>query len=167
MNLYIFNAARRAAVYGIGTFSDELVHALRDSNITVSVINIRQDTPCFKIEEINGISYWHVPKPQSEQPVNDFDDQSDYYYLNIIYLFQLYIKDKSDLIFHLNYYFSIAFIEALKKNFNCRIVTTVHYLRWCFNLLGNMKRFRKIMASDQTVQDDIYHCRHGAYAFFS
>ena len=45
MNLYIFNETRRGAIFGIGTYIRELVIALKDSDIHISIINLMSDKP--------------------------------------------------------------------------------------------------------------------------
>lgn len=100
MNLYIFHTSSEAAVYGIGTYIRELTTALRHSKIKVCVVNLRAHVPQMQMEETSdGIKRWYFPEP-IEQMATDL--LNDLYYKNIVYLLQLYIEDKSNLIFHLN-----------------------------------------------------------------
>ena len=154
MNLYVINESRRAAVYGIGTYIRELIAALRQSNIKVCVVNLISDKPQINKEEINGIRHWYFPSPIWEQRTIEDQKQSELYYRNIVYLLQLYIEDKKNLIFHLNYNQSRKLAEELKRAFYCRIVTTIHSFDWCFNLLGNVTHFRKILTDPEVDQDD-------------
>ena len=63
MNLYIFNETRRGAIFGIGTYIRELVIALKDSDIHISIINLMSDKPQIQIDNIDGINYWYFPNP--------------------------------------------------------------------------------------------------------
>lgn len=152
MNLYIFNEIRLGAVYGVGTYIRELTAALKKSDINVCVVNLNSEKPQIKSEETDGIRHLYFPSPV--QWSNDLQEQWDLYHRNIVYLLQLHIRDKKNLIFHLNYNQKSGLAEELKETFDCRIVLTVHYLDWCFKLSGNLTRFRKILETRQTIQDD-------------
>ncbi|MDR2919142.1 MAG: TIGR04157 family glycosyltransferase [Tannerella sp.] len=150
MNLYIFHTSSEAAVYGIGTYIRELTTALRHSKIKVCVINLRAHISQIRIEETSdGIKRWYFPEPMEQLAT---DHLSDLYYRNIVYLLQLYIEDKSNLIFHLNANQSSKFAEELKKVFDCKIVLTIHYFDWCFKLSGNLTHFRQLWETQQVVQ---------------
>lgn len=150
MNLYIFHTSSEAAVYGIGTYIRELATALRHSKIKVCVVNLRAHISQMRMEETSdGVKRWYFPEP-IEQMVTDH--LSDLYYRNIVYLLQLYIEDKSNLIFHLNANQSSKFAKELKKAFDCKIVLTIHYFDWCFKLSGNLIHFRQLWKKQQTVQ---------------
>ena len=45
MNLYIFNQTRRGAVFGVGTYINELVVALKDHDINICVVNLISEKP--------------------------------------------------------------------------------------------------------------------------
>ena len=103
MNLYIFNETCHAAIYGIGTCIRELTAVLKDSDINICVVNLMSDKPQVLKEEIDGIRHWHFPAFVPEQRTTDHQKQLELYHRNIVYLLQLHILDKKDLIFHLNY----------------------------------------------------------------
>ena len=145
MNLYIFNESSRAAVYGIGTYIHELRATLKQSHIQVNVVYLRYDKPQFQIEEIEDVKNWYFPAPVRELRSTDFTKQSELYYRNIVYLLRLHIEDKNDLIFHLNYNQSGKLADTLKKAFDCKIVTVVHYSNWSFSVHDNLPRLRTIL----------------------
>lgn len=153
MNLYIFNECNLAGVYGIGTYIRELSVALKNSDINLCVVNLNSDEPQIKYEEIDGILHLHFPSPI--QWNKDIHTQWDLYHRNILYWLQLHIKDKKNLIFHLNYNQKSGFVTELKKAFNCKIVLTVHCLGWCFRLSGNLTRFRRILEMRQSFENEI------------
>lgn len=69
-----------------------------------------------------GDKRWHkamvFPEP-IEQMATDL--LNDLYYKNIVYLLQLYIEDKSNLIFHLNANHSSKFAKELKRRLIARL----------------------------------------------
>ena len=150
MNLYIFHTSSEAAVYGIGTYIRELATALHHSKIKVCVVNLRAHIHQMRMEETSdGVKRWYFPESIEQM---ETDHLSDLYYRNIVYLLQLYIEDKSNLIFHLNANQSSKFAKELKKAFDCKIVLTIHYFDWCFKLSGNLIHFRQLWKTQQTVQ---------------
>jgi len=154
MNLYIFNKSGKAAVFGIGTYIRELKETLGHSDINVCIVNLYSQESQIKFEQINSIRYWYFPAPILEQRSIDNQRQMELYYRNIVFLLQLHIDDKIDLIFHLNYMDSKPLADALKTVFNCKIVTVVHYLDWCFSLSGNVSRFSEILTSEEIDSND-------------
>jgi len=162
MNLYIFNETRYGAIYGVGTYIRELTATLKNSDINICMIHLFSDRTKIYAEEIDGIKYWFFPAPLSGQ--QQHQEQWEIYHRNIVYLLQLHIQDKKNLIFHLNYNQKGQLAEELKKVFDCKIVVTVHYLSWCLKLSGNVTRFRKILASEVNVQlDDVTNTIEESY----
>lgn len=152
MNLYIFNETRQGSVFGVGTYIRELTASLKNSDIRVCVVNINTSYPQIKTEETDGILNLYFPSPI--QWSKELPEQWDLYHRNVVYWLQLHIKDKKNLIFHLNYNQKKGLAIELKKAFNCKVVSTVHYLDWCFKLLGNVTRFRKILETPPTIQEN-------------
>lgn len=145
MNLYIFNETRRGAVYGVGTYIRELVAALKSSDVNVCVVNLTSEKPQIQTEDIDGIKYLYFPLAIADQRTTSNQEQWDLYYRNIVYLLRLHIKNKEDLIFHLNYYQSATLAEELKKVFICRVVSVAHFSGWGLTLYDNPERLRYIL----------------------
>lgn len=152
MNLYIFNEIRLGAVYGIGTYIRELILTLKNSDINVCVVNLNSDKPQIISEETDGVLHLYFPSPI--QWSKELSEHWDLYHRNVVYWLQLHIKDRDNLIFHLNYNQKNELAKELKNAFKCKIILTVHYLDWCFKLLGNQTRFKKILETLKKVQDD-------------
>ena len=158
MNLYFFNVTEtsQAAAFGLGTYIRELMAALRYCHINVCVVNLNSSKPQIMTEEIDGIRYWYFPTPISEMQNLYSAEKTELYYRNIVYLLQLHIIDKKNLIFHFNSSRSRKLAEELKKVFDCKIVTSIHYFDWCFRLSGNLSHFKKILASKDNRPFDIF-----------
>ena len=145
MNLYIFNESSRAAIYGVGTYIREITVSLKNSDISICVVNLISDKTHIHTEEIDGISHWYFPAPIQEQRSTDLQKQDELYYRNVVYLLQLHIKDRNNLIFHLNYYENGNLAKELKNAFDCRIVSVVHYSGWGLTVYDNLQRLRNIL----------------------
>ena len=146
VNLYIFNESGRAAVYGIGTYMRELTTALKDSNINVCVVNLHSEKQ--DAETTDDIQYLRFPPPFSRNTSSDWNRQYELYYQNIVFLLRLQIKNTENLVFHLNYNQSGKLAEELKKAFDCKIVTVVHYSEWGFIVYDNLPRLRAILKEE-------------------
>jgi len=150
MNLFIFNESTDvAAGYGIGTYIRELTDALRNSIIKINIVNIMSEQPQVLIEEIDSVRIWNFPKPKQEKTTISLDKKIELYYRNLVYLLQLHIEERKDLVFHLNYNLSGKLIDELKSVFVCRIVVTVHSTIWGLLIYDNLKRLRSILNDEQ------------------
>jgi glycosyltransferase len=147
MNLYIFNeTSRRGSIFGVGTYIRELTSTLKDSEIKVCVVNYATEKQQIQKEEIDGIQYWHFPAPLQWTVSNP--EQWSLYYRNIVYILQLHIKDKKDLIFHLIYNESGKLAEELKKTFNAKIIAVVQFSKWGLTIYDNLPRLRTILIKE-------------------
>ena len=158
MNLYIFEEPDSSIVYGIGTYIRELIAALKDSDMNICVVHLGSNEPDDKIGKtgkMGDIHHLYISPPIQRNSSLELKRQRELYYRNVVFLLRLYIKDTGNFVFHLNYHTSGKLAEELKKNFNCRIVVTVNYLKWCLKLMGNVTHFRKILASEVSQFDDV------------
>lgn len=146
MNLYIFNETRRGAVYGIGTYIQELTHALNNTDFNICIIHLISDKPHIMAEKQEGVAHWYFPAPISEYWTTDDAEQRKKYHRNIVYLLQLFIKDQKDLLFHLNFPQGNSLIEELKNAFDsCKIISVSHFSDWGFTVFDNLQRLRNIL----------------------
>lgn len=155
INLYIFNELSRGAIYGIGTYIRELTFALKDSNINVCVVHLRSEKQNEKPIESDLVHHYYIPSPINWNTSIDWNKQNDLYYRNVVYLLKLRVKDSERLVFHLNFNLSSQLAEELKRAFDCKIVTTIHYFDWSFLLFGNILHFRQILSSPNIEHDDV------------
>jgi len=151
INLYIFNEKSKAAVFGIGTYIRELTAALKGSNINVCVVHLSSERQEMEIEELEGVRYWFFPAPTTFH----FHQKQEHYYRNVLYLLQMYIVDRKNLIFQINYLHCKSLVEFLRASFECKIVLVIHYLESINTLLGNISRFRRIISQPNVLTDEI------------
>ena len=146
INLYVFNQTSPAAVFGIGTYIRELTTALKGSEINVCVVHLRSEKTDMEMEESDNIRHWYIPAQTSIHNYQNYEEQKECYYRNVLYLLQLYIvKRKEKLIFHINYMKCKPLVDLLKSTFDCKVVLVVHYLDSCILLMGNISRLRRII----------------------
>lgn len=152
-NIFIFNNASRAAEYGIGTYIKQLIGCLRSLPDTkVSLVEMYADTKELSIsDDENGICHFLIPSLDSSI-------ENDTYCRIIFYFLARNINpDENDkLIFQFNYFQHFPLAILLKSQFvQSRLVLTVHYMNWCFELNGNIRRLRNITAKGHEPKDDV------------
>lgn len=141
MNLYLFSATDSAATYGIGTYLKELTHALEDTDINIHVVHLHAVCPEFAIVKEDHVENWYVPEVYNQKTFSGSMQKLEDYCRNVIYLLRFNIKDTKDLIFHFNFNHYRLLAKELKYVFDCKTVATVHFMRWAFELNGNLSVF--------------------------
>lgn len=151
-NIFILNNASRAAGYGIGTYIKQLAEGLSVMPETkVSLVEMYADTKEFAIsDDKDGIRHYLIPSLHS-------GTENETYCRVIFYFLARNIDNvvNDKIVFHFNYFQHYPLAVLLKSCFvNSCIVMTVHYMNWCFELNGNVKRMKAITAEGYEPTDD-------------
>ena len=151
-NIFIFNNASRAAGYGIGTYIKQLAEGLSAMPETkVSLVEMYADTKEFAIsDDKDGIRHYLIPSLHS-------GTENETYCRVIFYFLARNIDNVGNdkIVFHFNYFQHYPLAVLLKSCFvNSCILMTVHYMNWCFELNGNVKRMKAITAEGYEPTDD-------------
>ncbi|GHS91644.1 glycosyl transferase [Bacteroidia bacterium] len=143
--LYIFNSSSRAANYGIGTYINNLVVALRNSDLEFGIIYLSDQGDEVEITEKDGYKQISIPFSNSRHA-----NVQEYSHRNVVYLLKELIPyDKNmEYIFHLNFMGNEVLAKNLKKMFRCKIISVVHYTNWSFALNGDYSKLKKIYATN-------------------
>ena len=161
-HVFIFNNASRAANYGIGTYVRQISDGLAIlPDYTVSFVEMHADTKEFSItKDDSGKLHYQIPAMMSGIE-NESYCRSIYYFLARNIETAINAKDDQEnetvhqIIFQFNYFQHLSLAALLKGQFpESRIILTVHYLSWCFELKGNLSKMRKITAKGYTPADD-------------
>lgn len=155
MNLYLFNDNDSAATYGVGTYLKELTHALRGTAINIHIIHLHSTRLEFEIVKLNHIEYWYVPEVRNHNTFTGTIQRVENYFQNVIYILRLYIKETNNLIFHFNFNLCHELSKGLKENFNCKTVSTIHFLKWQLELYGNLSLFHSIKSKPECKRNSI------------
>jgi glycosyltransferase len=150
--VYVFeNKGRIASVYGIGSYIKALGNALHDSDLQICFIHINADVQRFTEQVEDNISHWHIPCPKNI--FKDEEKNRNMYAKNVVFILRKYIDQTENLIFHLNNIEYKTLANSLKESFDCKIVLAIHYLPWCFELMGNVSLLRKISGKQESKLD--------------
>lgn len=152
IRLYTFNNASRAAGYGIGTYISQLTDGLSVyAEVAVSFVDMFADTKEFSVtKDEQGRIHYLIPSLSIGM-------ESEVYCRSVFYLLARNIKngDTDQLVFHFNYFQHKPLAMLLKGQYpECRIILTVHYMSWCFELNGNLTRLREIMSVNEEGEDE-------------
>jgi glycosyltransferase len=153
VNLYIFNETSRAAVYGIGTYINELTLCLKDvPSINLNIVKLNDECKEFTIETSERTTYWKIPG--SRYYGNDYEKQHKLYYQSVVTILRQYIPSTENMIAHFNYIQNLPLLEIFTAIFNCKSVIAIHYMSWCFSLQGNLSRLKTILSKNENDSDN-------------
>lgn len=157
-HIYLFNEGSFASLYGIGTYMEQLIRSLQGrTDFSLNVVLLHAEKDEFTIEKVDGVRTFYLPLVR-----RSFSTNISVYMRNAWYLLAPYIKTEAGdvLIFHLNYPAEYSFIEWMKRDFPfCRIVFTVHFLKWFHLLKGDVERFKAVVGKgggETTEENQLY-----------
>jgi glycosyltransferase len=152
INLYIFNETKRAAIYGIGTYINELMSCLKNAtNINLNIVKLNDESKEFGVETNEQTTYWKIPV--SKYQGSDYEKQYKLYCQSVVTLLKQYVPTTENMIAHFNYLRSLPLLTSMKSTFNCKTVSVVHYSDWGFSLNGNISRLRSILTNSDNTND--------------
>lgn len=158
IHVFIFNNASRAADYGIGTYVRQLSDGLSTlPDTVVAYIDMFAETKEFTItKDEAGRYHYQIPALSSGMESESYC-RSIYYFLarNIKSAVAQESKTVNKIVFQFNYFQHFLLATLLKGQFpESRIIFTVHYLTWCFELKGNLSKMHRITAKGYAPSDD-------------
>lgn len=124
MNLYIVNQDCEDTIgfdWSIHNWGLEL----KKMKVNVCIVYLVPSKKHIRIEVVDGIDYFYFPYILSNNQIMNCQEHIKLYNRNIVYLFRLYIKDKSNLLFYLNIEEDNSFIQELKRAFDCKIIVNL------------------------------------------
>ena len=124
--------------YGIGTYVKQLFDGLKRRDYSLSIIEMSATVKEFLCSKNHlGITTYQLPVLNTD--MNTYCKVA--YYLLIQKIPQL-----DNMVFHFNFAHHEPLMHLLREHYSgCRILFTVHYLGWCFELNGNYPKFKKIL----------------------
>ena len=149
-SLYIINSTSRAADYGVGTYIQQVLNAVKKRQFSVNIVYLFSEEDSMVYEEDN-VRFIKITSPRVGRSSSEVISR---YYRNVYYFLSPYISKQDDIVFHFNLIQGEELIRILKQKFKCRILLTVHYMTWSFALLGDMEHLKKIIATPESKEDE-------------
>lgn len=154
-SVYLFNEVSRAAIYGIGTYINQMAATLATQNdISLTVVTLNHTDKEFTEKIGDRVRYINIPNHKINYHLDNKKNLKRFYQ-GVAFLLSPYIEADQENIFHFNYNHCEPLICLLKEKYpTCKAVLTIHYLGWCFNLKSNTSYFRKIIAATENDLKD-------------
>ena len=146
-HIFIMNMESRALMYGVGTYTKQLISALKLANFHITVVTLYADTGGeLTVSHKREVRFIHFPKPSIDGYDQLFFTREDNAYQKGVYYNLLsFIPKDEDIYFHFNFMELSAIAQLLKINMSCKIILTVHYTFWSFELEGDVAKLHRII----------------------
>lgn len=127
--------------YGIGTYVRQTMEGLKNKDYSLSIIEMSANTEDFVCtKDKKGFATYKIPA------LNNINMAT--YCKLAYYLIVQKIPKLENMVFHFNFVHHEPLMHLLREYYSgCRIILTVHYQNWCFELNGNYVQFKRIIAS--------------------
>ena len=130
--LFIFNEISRAAIYGIGTYIQQLISCL-DDEFQINIVNYYSDKPEFTIIENDNVRELYIPRNQLKYTEGKCDET---YFINSVYLLSDFIEPEKKIIFHFNHFRYEKIFTLLRELQNRNAPSPILYIFERFMLLS-------------------------------
>lgn len=161
-HIYVLNSTSRGSIYGIGTYIEQLVYAIKDSGVKITVVKYLDEGRCMKLEMEQGIRYITMPSFINNSNIS-VDNSISRYCKSLVIALIPFVNQQEDNIFHLNHSNDVTLSECLKKYFSATIIKTVHFTEWSFQLLGDKRRIKALLKQEITDMDPVYRNLIGSF----
>jgi len=144
--IYFFNnSSSRAAVYGIGAYTNQLVKSLINTEWKLNTVNLYTQGKEMEIVEYGQYRQINIPFP-NEKMQSPFQYNKCYAKIITYFLKDIIPEDgETKCVFHLNMMNNYPLISYLKKLYKHKIVLVSHYADWSFALLGDYPELKKLL----------------------
>ena len=153
--LYLIDEETRSSNYGIGTYIDQIVSAFCSTDVTVvHVVLASSKTNTISFDYQNNKIKLYISRFRVRGNSDDIILMKSLYYRNAFFALFPYFIDNDYSIFHLNTMQLGVFALLLKRYFSkSKIILTVHYTNWSFDLLGDRKKLQDVLSRPITNKE--------------
>lgn len=160
-HVFIINENCIAAIYGIGTYIEQLISCLVNiPNISLNIIHISASVEKIEIKRMCGYKLYNIPISSIKTPgkIDDFQRNISYF---IRTNFEYCENDKFVFIFNYSHHFYL--VNHLKRWVPTALFYfVIHYQNWCFSLNSNVDYLKNIVRSNDlsslsSFDQDVYY----------
>lgn len=127
-HLYLFCKNGVAAGYGVGTYIKQLVRALKEEPIKLSVVMLHSDRKTFQVEYDDGVRYIHIP-PMLTMGVQGSEEV--YGRKVVAYLMVPYVDKADENVFLFNYLERGDLVRLLRSYWvDAEYIYVVHFMEY-------------------------------------
>ena len=143
--LLVFSEESTATRYGVGTYIKQLIDCFDRSLWDINIITLNSNTNDVILEQKDGVSTYQIPHLQQ---VGGFwtSESEEIHLRGVYYYLAALFGEQKQLYCHFNF---VAHQLALfmKEQLQAKIVFTLHYTNWSFDLLGDRALLERILAN--------------------
>ena len=152
-SIFLFDEECRGQNYGIGTYVNQLIEALKGTRYSVFSIHLKSGrTHALEIRKEETATHIYIGDVHRKCYKKDWNVIHRQYYRSVSLLLSSFLKAGHSL-FHMNYVQMASLADCLKAMCpHSQAILTVHYTDWSFALLGNHAQLQEIL--DTPLQDD-------------
>lgn len=142
--LFIISGISIGNQYGVGTYVSQLAQCFSSEEWDINIISLHSKNNIINWKFENQIAYYEIPTPLELQTFGaDIDDP--HYYRGIFYYFASHILIQREVYCHFNFARHYHLALLFKENLKAKILFTLHYTEWSFELLGDRERMERIL----------------------
>lgn len=150
-NIYIINTCSRSLIYGIGTYTKQLIDVLLCTSNNITVVTLFDDQNNeIQVNHLKGVRYISIPNPRNA-PLSI--RERSVYLRNVYYSLLQYININEEIIFHFNNLYLKELGTMFKNNLKCKIIATLHFTDWGLSLKGNKAELLRILQQSDSDDD--------------
>lgn len=153
--LFIFDQSGRASNYGVGTYIQNQIEAVRNNQWNVTIVHLwSHKTNYLLIEQEEDVQHLYVATINNKASELASKNLNKRYYRNVILLLHSYLYRFTKKLFHFNYMGMAELALALKVHYpQSKIVATVHYTNWSFDLLGDRIKLHEMLSHPEKEEN--------------
>ena len=151
--IFLIEEKTKGSYYGVGTYIKQLTK-LSNCNkwkfICIKLLSTETNIICIK--KVKNILYINIPTFELRGYSENFEKQSIQYYRNIYFVLHTYLNCIKQPIIHLNSMMFDMLAQLIKSYIpQSKLILTVHYTSWGFELLGNKEMLKKALNAPQDL----------------
>lgn len=152
--VFVINELSIGSKYGVGTYIDQIIRAFEGfEEWHLNVVELYSCNLENKIIEINNVTYFYIPGPPYGNDTNRNIIYKIKYYRSIYYYLSPYLSIENNL-FHFNFSGGYELAKLLKSNVSCKILFTLHFTSWGFELFDDVEKLKLILSEPKSKIDE-------------
>lgn len=151
--LFIFSETSTASQYGVGTYIRQLSHCFDPSEWDVNVITLHALHTDVQWEMKDGIANYAIPIPQGIRDVWSLANES-LYNKSVYYFLKTRLTLGKEIYCHFNFVSHNELAVLFKESVQAKILFTLHYTDWSFDLLGDKDWLQRILSNPNGKKEE-------------
>lgn len=151
--IFIVSNNSTGSKYGVGTYIRQLINCFDTAAWDVNMLELySSETKEPTTTKTDNITYFKIPGYNQWNNKMDYSEIEKFYYTAIFNFIAPYIHTKNAY-FHFNFMQGHELAALLRNKLGIKIILTVHYMDWSFDLLGDKNKLLEILQNPQSDQD--------------